>query len=98
MTTTRTPPLSSPSVKARPSAGFAPSTLQNVHDTFRAGTCSGPPAPESVASTGWLVARSVKTVLSRRHSIHSAGVGRCLVTSLVLPMSSQIITRRSASR
>ena len=84
ITTTRTPLLSSSSVKTRPSTGCTPSTLQKFHVTFRAGTCSGSPSPESVASPGWLVARSVNTVLRRRHSIHSAGVGLCLAVTSVL--------------
>src|SRR5437667_11584963 len=55
------------------------------------------PSPDNVASPGWLLARSVNTVFSRRHSIHSAGVGWCFDETSVLPMFSQIITRRSAS-
>jgi hypothetical protein len=64
---------------------------------LRAAACSGPPTPESDASTGWLHARSVKTALSRRHSIHSAGVAACFDRASVLGIASQIITSRSAS-
>ena len=42
--------------------------------TLRAGSSSGSPSPESVASPGWVAAMSVKTVLWRRHSDHSGGV------------------------
>ena len=65
--------------------------------TFLAGTSSGSPSPDRDASAGWVVARSVNTVLRRRHSIHSAGVALCFDVTSVAPMKSQIITRRSAS-
>ena len=97
MTTTLTPLLSSSSVKTRPAVGLTPRTLQNVQEALRAGTCSGSPSPDTVASTDWVMARSVKTVLSRRHSSHSAGDGVSLVVMSSLVMSSQIITSRSAS-
>src|SRR2546429_2257612 len=89
MTATRTLLLSSSSLKTRPSSGCTPSTLQKVHVTFRAGTCSGLPSPANVASPGRLLARSVNTVLSRRHSIHFAGVGWCLDVTSALAMFSR---------
>ncbi len=97
ITTTLTPLLSSSSVKTRPAPGFTPRTVQNVHETLRAGTCSGSPSPDTVASTDSLMARSVNTVLSRRHSSHSAGAGVSLVVTSWPVMSSQTITSRPAS-
>src|SRR5437867_10089311 len=77
MTSTRTPFTSSSSVNTRPISGFTPSTLQRFAVVLRAGTCSGSESPESVAAPGWVAAMSVKIVLRRRHSNHSAGAGKC---------------------
>ena len=95
MTTTRTPRASSSSVKTRPSSGWAPSTLQKLAVTLRAGSSSGSPSPESAASPGWLAAISVKTVLWRRHSSHSGGVEKNFDEPVRAQSSSQIMTRRS---
>src|SRR5207247_1554371 len=89
--------VSSSSLNARPSIGWTPKTLHRFHVAFRAGSCSGSPVSVSVACPGCVSARSVKTVLSLRHWIHSNGVEAILGSPVRLMLkSSQSVTKRSA--